>query len=845
MRRLLVCVLPGIVLVASARAGSVPCTGPFTRELDAILVIDELGPAEGAWRGGWEKARPQLADIDGDGDYDLFVTEEDGKLRFYRNEGTVSSPDFVWVEDDWSGLHQLYFARLADVDADGDHDLLVEAPRFTADVGGVPVDRPGAFLYENVGSPAWPEWRILSSRADGYLADVAGNAIPFVTTTPDLVDLEGDGDPDLLFGDASGSMFLYRNVGTTTSPAFQFETDDYGGLRIRPETCSPERSGPGPDLRHGFMLFNFADVNNDLLPDLFVGDEFIDNLYYVRNVGGSPDPTFVCDTPYFFPDTFRTQYLVATFADLDNDMDVDALVGSGVSSSTGLWFLRNQGTPSAPFFVVEDTDYLPELDGGNHSVPAFADVDGDDDLDLYVGFPSEQRVALYENVDTAESPTFALVDPEFRTLPGQSWASPAWQDLDGDDDPDFLLGVSSGAIRYFRNDGPGPILTEILDDPAFGDFADRTVRQRADAQSIPAFLDVDDDGDVDMLVGYASFAETGSLLLFRNDGTPTAPAFVFAGSDFQGLGLVNARLAPAVGDVDGDGALDLLVGTAEGGVEFLRNTASSGAPVFEWVPDYSTLDVGLRAVPALADLDGDGDLDLVLGESGGGLNFYRNLGAAAAASAFGLLTPAEGQEVDGREHVPFDWEASLDAESGLEVSRYELRIAPEPDADPSAWKVVVSGSSEAEVQLQSHFRHDEEVWWTVVAGEGCRAAPVPAWRRLVNSAALVGPPGEIDGPLTRPKPVVTFGIRNLYPSPTRSEATLVLTLPAAGRVRVRVHDAAGRLVATIHDGGLPAGVRQLVWNGLTSAGRPAPPGVYLVRAESARGVATRRLVVLH
>ncbi len=832
--------LLALLLTASAgNAGTEPCPGPFVREFDTIPIFDAFGPAEGAWRGGFEKVRPQLVDYEGDGDADLFVTEEDGKLRFYRNDGTPSVPDFVFVEDDWSGLHDLFFTRLVDIDGDGDQDLLVEAPPYASDVGGVPVERPGAYLYRNVGTPEFPEWERWSDRPDGYLADEAGDPIPFETTTPDFADLEGDGDPDLLFGDISGSMFLYRNVGSSTEPSFRYETSEYGTLRIKPETCSPEApAGPAP--RHGFMLFSFADIDSDGRPDLFVGDEFIDNLYYVRNAGGSPDPAFVCDTPTFFPDVFRAQYLVAAFADLDGDFDVDAVVGSGVSSSTGLWLLRNVGSPTAPAFVLEDSEFLKELDGGNYSVPTFADVDGDDDDDLYVGFPSEQRVAFFENFGTAEDPMYGLADPEFQSLPGQSWAAPAWHDVDGDDDPDFFLGVNSGAIRYFRNDGPGPVLNEVLDDPNFGDFSDRIIRQRADAQAIPAFLDVDGDADADLLVGFTSFTENASLLFFRNDGSPTAPDFTYVGGDFAGTGLVRASLAPAVGDMDADGDLDLLVGTGDGGVELLRDVSTGGPPDFRWEPGYSDLDVGRSAVPALTDLDGDGDADLVLGESGGGLNLFRNLGAGALASTFGLVEPGPDQEVGAV--ARFDWEPSFDPGTTLEVERYELRLSPDPSADPSQWQTVVTSQSEADVNLSIRFPRTEDLYWTVLAGEDCVTAPVPAWRHVIHGGAL--PPVAVDGTLTRPSPPKDFALTGVFPSPTDGDATVVLRMPAPGRARVRVHDAAGRVVAVIHDGGLSAGTTRLTWNGRNAEGRFAPPGVYLVRAESARGTATRRLVLI-
>jgi hypothetical protein len=85
---------------------------------------------------------------------------------------------------------------------------------------------------------------------------------------------------------------------------------------------------------------------------------------------------------------------------------------------------------------------------------------------------------------------------------------------------------------------------------------------------------------------------------------------------------------------------------------------------------------------------------------------------------------------------------------------------------------------------------------------------------------------------------------NVHPNPGRGPALIGLETGGEGRVLVNLYDVAGRHVRTLYDGILPAGTRDLRWNGLDSGGRPAPAGAYWVRVESIDGTSTQKLVVL-
>ena len=137
------------------------------------------------------------------------------------------------------------------------------------------------------------------------------------------------------------------------------------------------------------------------------------------------------------------------------------------------------------------------------------------------------------------------------------------------------------------------------------------------SNSAPALTDVDGDGDLDLFIGESS----GELNFYRNVGTPLAPSFELVSDRFGEID-VGRRRFPTFADVDGDGDEDLLLGREEGGVLlYLRvGSTADGEPVFVLDSTF-TLPLPRYSTPSLVDIDGDGDLDVFSGGLGGGLIF--------------------------------------------------------------------------------------------------------------------------------------------------------------------------------------------------------------------------------
>lgn len=272
--------------------------------------------------------------------------------------------------------------------------------------------------------------------------------------------------------------------------------------------------------------------------------------------------------------------------DSDDDGDKDLVLGD-ITFST-LNHLVNGGDCEQAWVVDQDTEY-PNYDV-TANIPVFPvafylDLNNDGKKDLLAS-PNAANLSenynvswFYENTNTTENPTF-----EFRR-----------QDLLVED----MADLGSGAY--------------------------------------PAFFDYNADGLLDLVVGNTGFWLPGGqrdarLFLYENIGAPNSPAFELVNANYLNLNIFNDNysFAPAFGDLDGDGDMDIVVGEIFGQLFYAENTAGPGnTAVFGlWQYAYMGINIGQLSVPFIADLNRDGLQDLIVGERTGNINYFQNIGTA-------------------------------------------------------------------------------------------------------------------------------------------------------------------------------------------------------------------------
>jgi len=121
-----------------------------------------------------------------------------------------------------------------------------------------------------------------------------------------------------------------------------------------------------------------------------------------------------------------------------------------------LIYFKNEGTVSIPVFVGQSGDGSPfnGLDAGIFSSPAFVDLDGDGDQDVFIG-NNDGKIEFFDNAGTSVSAMFTDRTQTSTTFDGITVLAgfPTFVDLDDDSDKDLFIGNSAGQVEYFENTG--------------------------------------------------------------------------------------------------------------------------------------------------------------------------------------------------------------------------------------------------------------------------------------------------------------------------------------------------------------------------------------------------------
>ncbi|MBM4165349.1 MAG: T9SS type A sorting domain-containing protein [Ignavibacteria bacterium] len=564
---------------------------PFQREAHSITCTISGNALALPFTGGINAPNHQFFDVDGDNDFDMFIFDSDLTLDFYRNTGTSSFPQFQLATGEFSLPPFSMWFLFLDLNGDGLNDFCCDD------------FQNGVRYYVNNGSATNPHFII----ADSSLHDIEGNIVfGGLNSIPAFADIDHDNDLDFFsVNSASGTLNFYRNVGTISSPMFQFITDFWQGIQII--------GGKNETQKHGAAALRFGDLDNNGFPDLLYGDLFSFGMYYFHNVADS-----MMQITGFFPENdpitsfgFNMPMLV----DIDSDADLDLFVGGlhPGTSQNSFTFYQNIGTASSFQYQRITDNFLTMIDIGKNSHPAFCDIDGDNDEDFFIG-SVDRGVFFFLNTGTQTQPNFLLADSHFANVTGNYDYDPTFVDIDDDNDYDMFVGNFSGKFSFYKNYGT-PTTPSLTLTPS---PASDTIRV---SQSLsPAFVDIDADNDVDLFVGKPN----GTLAFYRNSGNATIFLPVLESVSYQNIS-VQQFAKPFFCDFDGDEDYDLFIGNSIGSVAYFENIGSPMNPQFFLnTNQFANTDKASEVDPTLIDIDNDNDWDLFLGNFHGGVQLYRN-----------------------------------------------------------------------------------------------------------------------------------------------------------------------------------------------------------------------------
>ncbi|HYC76302.1 MAG TPA: VCBS repeat-containing protein, partial [Planctomycetota bacterium] len=600
------------------------------------------------------------------------------------------------------------FVAAPDYDGDGDADVF------------------SAWMPQILTAPAATTLQLRGYRnlGQGQLAADWSLAVPFLAAVPKRVsgataDFDGDGLDDVALVVGEYLTVAYSN-----------------GAGAAPSTPWLSSVAPG-----SFVALAAADFDLDGDPDLAVTTQTTFRIYLC---GGRALPTLVATVP---GNTYAQRVVIA---DLDGVPPLDVVLAGGLPGSGGVarWTIAPGGAPGASVVTAVTGDRMQvhaasgDLDGdgdddllvtsdlgaryvlrrtgpatfvqepttfGARGVDRLADLDGDGDLD---------GVGVSPLLTPAASPTpsvnVQLADAAFEILAGGGFVVASWTtpfvgegrtagvvDLDGDGDFDVVAGRSViygrgvvpppwahgadlpfSSVPYFQDARARP-----LDLDADGDadlrinLATRDLNDGAGAFStvptqIPTVTTLYGDGDVDLVVEHvAPGGAPGSRLLrnegdgrFADGGPATAPGVSFT-ETVPPSGSVSLDSSALTTDVDGDGDVDVVIRFALGALSsyrFARPWLNDGTGVFTATPSLPGF------AEAFADFDGDGDADVLLRQVAAPASltpWFRTSGGAYVAGAAPLTTVTDDSATPAV--------ADLDGDGDVDVAAFEpagLRI---------------------------------------------------------------------------------------------------------------------------------------------------------------------------
>jgi FG-GAP-like repeat len=548
------------------------------------------------------------ADIDGDGDQDLVSAN-----AWHEN---LLGNGSIWTAHTLSVIPPIvaFHKQAADMDRDGDLDLAYGSTGAPGSVGWLEnvAGNGTSWTRHDVGTPVHDAITSVAARdldGDGdldlafgegfidihrlgWIENTGGGDASWITrtvstlsgpSTTALVDLDGDGDLDLMAASNTTALAWYRNATIHQNACFV------------PRTISTAVNGAQAVVP--------ADVDGDGDTDAVSTAFLAGAVLWHDNTAGDASAWTTRTIATGFPSA-----VVAAAGDVDGDGDVDvAAIGAPIGAGTLAWFANTAGNGSAWTQSTVSTAF------NRATHVELTDVSGDGDLDL-LGAGYYSSTLLFENAAGSGSAWSTI------TLPAPIQTGLATGDLDRDGDLDVTSTESffGDGLSWSRN---------VLGDGTF--WSQQTIATTFGATYAMATADIDGDGDLDVLHPGANFL-VGNAIWYENVG---GTAGSWTPHHIPGAESTIA----AVGDLDRDGDVDVIAPGTTSDLRFWENTDGTG---LAWSQHLIAPVGGTPRQLDVADLDRDGDPDVVSATaSTNAVNWYENRGGQASITVANQAPP--------------------------------------------------------------------------------------------------------------------------------------------------------------------------------------------------------------
>lgn len=437
------------------------------------------------------------------------------------------------------------------------------------------------------------------------------------------------------------------------------------------------------------------DFNGDGKKDIFTGDVMGIKVYVNQTIAGG---SLQWQQFYFYrgPGVPKSPVLLSvgsnpnqkivvqlnfddlpSLVDVDGDGDLDLFAPRFVAESSFEYHRNNSvenswGTDSLDFtritqawagvrecacgeFAFNNAECPPlpagrEEHAGGKSLLAI-DIDNDGDHDILFSEGECDQLYLFENTGTDANPIVTTAVPYPETNSIINFPAAYYEDVNFDGIQDLIVSPNLFAREFAETNfkesvwlytNSGTTAAPIFNTPA-QNFLQSGMLDVGD-NAVPAFFDIDNDGDLDLFVGcfINNAYNAASVYFFENTGTATEPQFTFVTDNYRALAGSNfVNLKPMFADVNSDGKKDFVFTAQSGNTSQLYYIANTGTTI----PDFSGSVTALNFTlfwrdenVTLADVNSDGKPDLIVGKLNGSLEYWKNTGTPAAP-AFTLEQP--------------------------------------------------------------------------------------------------------------------------------------------------------------------------------------------------------------